>query len=73
MGGQSHWDILYKKMDRILSKSTIFGILNSVKHLKNFDYLVFMDNGRIVEQGDMTTILKDRNSKIFKLLQERNY
>lgn len=67
----SSWDKMFKKMDYVLRDSTIFGIIDTASHIENFDYLIYMEGGEIIEHGDTHDLLRDRSTRLSQVISQR--
>lgn len=59
-----------KALKNIMKNKTVIAIAHRLSTLKNMDRLIVLDNGKIIEQGARTELLKNKNgtfSKLYKL------
>ena len=71
LGGWSSFGKLFRKIDHVLEDSIIFAVLHSIDNISNFDHVIFMDKGRIVESGRVNDLIKDKGTRLGKLIARR--
>ena len=71
LGGWSTFSKLFRKIDHVLEDSIIFAVLHSIDNISSFDHVIFMDKGRIVESGRVHDLIKDKESKLGRLMARR--
>ena len=50
---------IYENIFKEFKEKTIISSIHKLHLLKNFDYIYIFDKGRIVAEGDLSTIKKD--------------
>ena len=61
---------IFKRLFKEFKEKTIISSIHRLHLLHMFDYIYLIDNGKIIQQGTLNKLLKNKNSKFTKLWNE---
>lgn len=71
LGYDAAWEHTFKKISYCFEDRLIIGLLNSTCRIVEFDQVILVENGAVVEQGNVLELLKNKESKVAqKMLKE---
>lgn len=63
-------NLIQRTIRKEFKESTILTVAHRLETIQDYDRVVVMDNGRTVEQGDPSKLLKDRGSKFYDMANQ---
>ena len=65
-------EIIQKAIDELLVDSTFITIAHRIKTILNYDKILTLDNGKIVDFDTPKNLLNDKNSLFYELYSKSN-
>ena len=62
--------IIQENIEKYLKNVTMLVITHHIHMVKNYEKIIVVDQGRIVEFGDYDSLLKNKNSHFYSLYEE---
>jgi len=72
LGTHSPWDDMFEKLESMFFDSVMVGIVDSIDHLGHFDHLIYMNDGKVIEQGRMKDLIRNPDSIISRRIAGEN-
>lgn len=69
LGYKNSWEILIEKIQNVFPESLMITFFRDISNLKFFDQVVIMDEGNIIEEGNVKELLKNKKSELVRRLQ----
>ncbi len=63
---------IQKALQNIMKNKTVIAIAHRLSTLKNMDRIIVLDNGKIIENGSIDELLKNKSGTFYKLYQLQN-
>ena len=64
--------MIEQALQNIIQDKTVIAIAHRLSTLKNMDRLIVLDNGKIIENGSIDELLKNKSGTFYKLYQLQN-
>jgi multidrug resistance-associated protein (MRP) len=65
-------NLIQRTIRKEFKESTVLTVAHRLETIQDYDRVVVMDNGRAIEQGKPSNLLKDRGSKFYGMANESN-